>query len=517
MSPNGQVVVMHGKMPGLARERGRSQIHRSVSLSHRLALLAAIIAVVLILGTTEFTLSWSERSRLEDLRRESEALAETWAIYLTRNAPGGDSVLVSQALASWPSQHITATAAVVFAVRPGGRWVRLSATDPSLIKESEDDRQAALQRTMRVWREGDPRPAWRVSMPLGRGAPWGVLSVAVSTQSLDVQALSERRRAYEFAFGTALLLSLAIWWLTRHWVEKPLADLEAAMDRTQELGPEAAPESRVAGGPAEFRRLAMRYGELERALGVRERESEARGELLAMEERARGLERVLMAEQAGAEFAHEIGTPLNTVSGHLQLLREDLARGGSGTTVERIDAVLAQVSRVSGIVRAKLGQGSWPVVWPERTDIVALAERMLRFLDPALGDGQARHGIDLDAELKASGLIAWCDPALVEQILLNLLKNAIEAMPDGGRIALSGGREGDKVWLELSDSGPGLSSDVRRRLFEPFSTTKGSSGGTGLGLAISRRLARAMGGDLEHVPREPGTTWRLTFASEPER
>lgn len=105
--------------------------------------------------------------------------------------------------------------------------------------------------------------------------------------------------------------------------------------------------------------------------------------------------------------------------------------------------------------------------------------------------------------------MAWCDPALVEQILLNLLKNAIDAMSPGGRVTITVGTSADGAWLEVADTGPGIAPEARRQLFNPFVTTKAS--GTGLGLAVSRRLARAMGGELVHVPTERGTTWRLTL------
>jgi two-component system sensor histidine kinase GlrK len=103
---------------------------------------------------------------------------------------------------------------------------------------------------------------------------------------------------------------------------------------------------------------------------------------------------------------------------------------------------------------------------------------------------------------------AWCDPAMVEQVLLNLLKNAIEAQQGGGSIALATGSSEDRAWIDVSDAGPGITPDMRQQLFRPFVSTKGEAG-TGLGLAVSRRLARAQGGDLEHIPGAPGTTWRL--------
>ena len=105
---------------------------------------------------------------------------------------------------------------------------------------------------------------------------------------------------------------------------------------------------------------------------------------------------------------------------------------------------------------------------------------------------------------------AICDPQLVEQILLNLLKNSIEALTPGQHVTVSAGVENGDAYLEVSDDGPGLAEEARRQLFQPFSTTKGEAG-TGLGLAVSRQLARALGGDLEHVPSPRGTRWRLTL------
>ncbi|HZM27763.1 MAG TPA: ATP-binding protein, partial [Gemmatimonadales bacterium] len=105
-----------------------------------------------------------------------------------------------------------------------------------------------------------------------------------------------------------------------------------------------------------------------------------------------------------------------------------------------------------------------------------------------------------------------CDPAQVEQILLNLLKNAIEALEPGGLVIVSTGIRNGQACLEVEDDGPGLDLEAQANLFRPFTTTKGA-GGSGLGLAVSRRLARGLGGDLEHVPSSAGTRWRLTLPS----
>ncbi|MEO8448640.1 MAG: HAMP domain-containing sensor histidine kinase [Gemmatimonadota bacterium] len=483
-----------------------------MSLAQRLAALTVAFAILLVLGTTEFTLSWSGRSRLDDLRRESEALAETWTAYLNRAAPTGDSTAVAQALAFWPKQHFNETSAAVFRAR-GDELSLLAASDSRLVAPSQGDRDAFRNRTLEAWRESEPEPAWRVARPVGVGASYGVLSMAVSTRTLESQARMERRIAYVSAAAAALFLGVAIWWLVRRWVGGPLEQLEASMEETGRKGPRAVFAGVPVAGPSEIRRLAVRYNQLQSALRARERESEARGELLALEERARGLERAALAEQAGAEFAHEIGTPLNTVNGHLQLLREDLARRADTPIVERIQAVLNQMSRVSGIVRAKLERGGWPELRVESTDVLQIAERLLEFMDPALGTGRVTSEIVNGTSRRR--LWARCDPALVEQILLNLFKNALEAMPRGGHIRVVAGGDFDQTWLEVADNGPGLTSRVREALFQPYTTTK-ERAGTGLGLPISRQLARAMGGDLELIPTSTGTRWRLTLPSVDE-
>jgi signal transduction histidine kinase len=102
---------------------------------------------------------------------------------------------------------------------------------------------------------------------------------------------------------------------------------------------------------------------------------------------------------------------------------------------------------------------------------------------------------------------------MVEQILLNLLKNSVEALPGGGTVTIVTGRADHGAFIDVQDDGPGLDHEAESQLFRPFSTTKGPAG-TGLGLAVSRRLARMLGGELVHVPSARGARWRLTLPVE---
>ena len=148
-----------------------------------------------------------------------------------------------------------------------------------------------------------------------------------------------------------------------------------------------------------------------------------------------------------------------------------------------------------------------PAPAPAPVDLGTVARRLLQFLEPSFSAAGAT--VDL-ADDDAAPTFAECDAEMVQQILLNLLKNAVEAAGDGGRVTVAVGRQDGAACITVSDDGPGLSEAVRSRLFDPFATTKGPDG-TGLGLVISRRLVRAQRGTLELLPSDRGVTWRLTL------
>jgi signal transduction histidine kinase len=483
----------------------------AMGLPRRLAIFAACMAAVLVLLTTEVSLALSARSRLEDLRLEALAVASTLADYLDRAAPDGDPGDLENALADWGGLRLRRTFAVIFVLDRRGQLVATTATDSLEQRElTAEDRRAIAERRQVVWQETGARPAWHVAQPLGgRAHLTGLLSLRISSDRLYEWAREERRRNYLLAIAAAVVLGAGIALLTSRWVGTPLQTLGDAMAGAYagaRQGP-VAPEL----GPQEFRALARRYNELRTALAERERESEARAALLALEERARGLERVALVDEASTSFAHEIGTPLNTMNGHFQLLREDLRGLGAPAAARRVDLVLGQVERVTNIVRTWLTRGAWPLPRSRPVDLRQVTQRMLEFMEPSLAAAGVSTLVENGIPPRVTVL---ADSDLVEQILLNLLKNALEAMPKGGQIRLAAGTEGRQAWLTVTDTGAGMSEAVKQQLFHPFTTSKGPLG-TGLGLTVSRRLARALGGDLVHEPTPAGTRWRLTLPATP--
>jgi two-component system NtrC family sensor kinase len=479
-----------------------------MGLPRRLAVLTAVMAILLVTGATEVALWWSARTRLEDFRLESVALANTLASLLVRSAPKGDTASLAQSLLGWSRHRITESQAIVYVVR-NSRLVPAAASGLPDSTAAEAVAYAALaRRATEVRFRGGSDPGWQVVLPLGVPRPYGILDVRVSTRRLQDWARLERRRAYLLALISALLVSLFVAVMTARWVGRPLSALGTAMAAAHG-GAGGAPAAREIG-PPEFRELSRRYNRMREALAARERESAARAMLLTLEERARGLDRLALMHETAAVFAHEIGTPLNTVSGHLQLLRDDFETQGDAKGVDRVRLLLAQVDRVAGIVRAGLNRGAWPTPLVLQEDLNEIATRMTRFLEPSFGDAGVRAQLQLDG---FRPVLATCDPAMVEQILLNLLKNAVEALPTGGTVTIVTGHAEHNAFIDVHDDGPGLDDAATSNLFRPFSTTKGPSG-TGLGLAVSRRLARMLGGDLVHVPSARGVRWRLTLPVE---
>jgi len=351
----------------------------------------------------------------------------------------------------------------------------------------------------------------QVAVPLGGKRSYGVLDVRVAISRFSEWARGERKRAYALGIAAALLIAAGTWGLVSWWVGRPLRALTNAMAGAHAgatVGP-AAPEI----GANEFRHLARRYNLLRDALADREREAEARAALRGLEERAKSYDRLALSEETAAGFAHEIGTPLNTMRGHLQLLGDDLrALGGADAARERIALLVGQVDRVARIVRAGLSRATWPTPAQQPADLADVANGLLRFLEPAFTEAGVRARAE-PAVPGTSPVLVSTDRDLVEQVLLNLLKNAIEALPAGGEVWLRWGVEEARPFLEVLDNGPGIGPEVAAHLFQPFVTSKGA-GGTGLGLAVSRRLAHSLGGELVYLPGGPGTRWRLYLLRE---
>lgn len=198
--------------------------------------------------------------------------------------------------------------------------------------------------------------------------------------------------------------------------------------------------------------------------------------------------------------AHELNGPLTVILGHSELLA---AASGADPSLR---VVLEQAERCRGIVR-NLSALAGQTLHPRRDlGVAEVLERVERGLAPE----ERARGQRL-VVLVPPGLRVHADQAGLEQVLTNLVVNALQASPANGRVELEARADGRTVEFRVRDEGPGVPTEVRERLFEPFFTTKGPGRGTGLGLSIAHAIVRAHGGALtvEDVPGGRGALFRV--------
>jgi len=206
-------------------------------------------------------------------------------------------------------------------------------------------------------------------------------------------------------------------------------------------------------------------------------------------------ERLAVAGQLTATFAHEVGTPLNLMTGHLQLL--DAQKDLPEKTRERLHVIQAQIQRVGAIVRRLLDLTRRPQLLKETQPFADLLADLEQLWTPTL----AAHGVTVEAEAPP-GCRLNVDRKQMEQLFLNLMNNALDAMPSGGTVHLTARTSKDSTpdgpWWELrfQDSGQGIPHDLLGQVFRPMFTTKPEGKGTGLGLSICRDIVRNHGGEI---------------------
>jgi PAS domain S-box-containing protein len=218
----------------------------------------------------------------------------------------------------------------------------------------------------------------------------------------------------------------------------------------------------------------------------------------------------LEASRAKSDFianvSHELRTPLQSILGFSEI--GSLRTRGEPRLAELFSDVHRAGERMLSLVNdlldlSKIEHGADPI-HPERLDLRPLVAEVARELRPQL----AAKGLHLQAVLGGEELVVLADPQRLQQLLRNLLANAVRFSPEGGRIEVTAWHDDSgEVRLDVADRGPGIPPDELETIFEAFvqsSATREAAGGTGLGLAICRRIAQAHGGRIWAANREGG-------------
>ncbi|HEU0032609.1 MAG TPA: ATP-binding protein [Kofleriaceae bacterium] len=242
-----------------------------------------------------------------------------------------------------------------------------------------------------------------------------------------------------------------------------------------------------------------------------ERETTAR---LSVVEQLRHAERLATVGQLGAGVAHELGTPLNVVIGHAQMIAED--HPAPSQTHEHAGVIAQQARRAAAIIRQLLDFARRRSPQRTPTNLRELAAHTTKLVEPLAAKRRITLALDGDP------VTAEVDAGHVQQAITNLVVNAIDASAEGGtvRVAIgrgraappTGGNERPCAWIAVIDHGAGMPPDVLARVFEPFYTTKQPGAGTGLGLPVTYGIARDHGGWIDVTSRVgEGSTFRLVL------
>ena len=239
------------------------------------------------------------------------------------------------------------------------------------------------------------------------------------------------------------------------------------------------------------------------------------GSIRDQTERRTAERRVMAAEQLAAVgtlvagLAHEIGTPMGVIQGHARLL-EKAVQGEKAKW--RLTTIQEQIARISRIIQSLLNMARPKATERVEVDLGSLLETTLSFLQEKLHRNRVRVIRDLAPTPSITG-----DPERLQQLLLNLFLNAVDAMQDGGelRIRLApNGSGGASIWI--GDTGVGIPANELDRIFDAFHTTKEAGKGNGLGLTVARRIVADHHGTLavESVVGE-GTEFQIQLPKSP--
>jgi signal transduction histidine kinase len=351
---------------------------------------------------------------------------------------------------------------------------------------------------------------------------------ALVLKSAHHQLVDNLHREYNLVLFGALLASVGLLYLLfSYFFRRPVKEILLAMAATRggsllvrapvrrddELGAVARGFNQLMDGIAERSReredllhqISDLNAELLKKVEIATSELRAaNADLIRTQQRLARSERMAAIGQVTASLAHEIGTPLNAVAGHLHLL--DRNHRDAPDTQRRLNIINAQLGIIVQTVKSLLERTHRPKIVFEPTDINTTVQQLLMLVGPMLESRNIKAIITLDQNLPCVS----ADRDSLHQVFLNLVNNSCDAMPNGGALEITTRHlVHQEVEIIFSDSGVGIPPSVAEHLFEPMFTTKQS--GSGLGLVIARDIIAEHCGRIELVSGSCGAVFLLAL------
>ena len=328
--------------------------------------------------------------------------------------------------------------------------------------------------------------------------------------------LPRLQRGALVALGLALLFALLIGTLVAGAAARPVGALAEASERLAG-GDFEAPVPRSALSDVD--RVARSFSEMRDALASRLEQLEAANlELAEQQKRLQALQgeliqrdRLAASGRLVAELAHEIRNPVASIRNCLEVLDRRLAEDPEGRVFTSL--AIGELARMHELAEGLLDLNR--PLDPDATecDVAEVTEQVAALM----GAGAQGERWPVSVSGAAESTPASISPDAVKQVLINLVQNAQEAMPDGGPIDIRVGADDGRIAVEIADRGTGIPDEILPRIFDPFFTTKGEVRGVGLGLFVAEGIVRARGGALvaENRTDRSGAVFRLEIPLAP--
>jgi two-component system NtrC family sensor kinase len=477
------------------------------NLTTRLIILL-MLALMVITGVNDYTRLVKVRERLVAQTQEDQRIfAETLALAVRQNVRRGRTTDELQELLEDILTRPGLVAVVIY--NPDGQAIAAQVAPGYSAVEADENLQWALARRKPVSAllEAQREQILRYIQPFRW--PGGRIAAIEVRQTLREVEREFRRAVRESILSRLVVLILfvvSVVGLTRWNIGRPIRLLMAGAraigkgDLTQRIAVKRRDE--IGQLAEEFNRMAENLQAAHDQLVFQTEEH------LRLEREVQQAQKLAAVGMLAAEVAHEIGTPLNVISGRSEVLQGIIAP--DRPEWRHLDVILKQTGRINGIIRALLDytRPRRPVLRPESAEIV------LRRVTDLLLDRTRRRGVRIVLDLPPDLPRVTANPDQLQQLFINLLLNALDASPNGAIIRIASGsepflpaegrsgiRRGEAadphLAIHILDQGKGLAPDQLNHVFEPFFSTKAGGQGTGLGLPIVEEIIRAHRGEVE--------------------